>query len=49
MSYLDAPDLQHSFVNVNAFALYAEFQISRFWTVKLFPQSLRNSQEVIML
>lgn len=43
------PDLQHSFVNMNAFAINAEFEVSCFWTVKLFPQSLRNCEEVIVL
>lgn len=43
------PDLQHSLVNVDAFAVDAELEVGRFWTVEFFPQSLGNSQEVIML
>lgn len=48
-TWTHAPDLQHSFVNVNALAVNAEFQIRRFWIVKLFLQSLCNSHEAIML
>lgn len=44
-----APDLQHSFVHVNVFAVNAELQVGRFWTVELLPQSLGNSQEVVGL
>lgn len=47
-THTHTPDLQHSLVNVDAFAVDAELEVSRFRTVKLFPQSLRNCQEVIM-
>lgn len=45
----NSPDLQHGFVNVDTFAVNAELQVGRFWTVELFPQSLRDSQEVVVL
>lgn len=49
MWIINTPDLQHSFVNVDVFAINTELEVSCFWTVELFPQSLCNRQEVILL
>jgi len=48
-THTHTPDLQHSFVNVNTFAFNAELEVGCFWAVKLFPQSLGNSHEIVLI
>lgn len=45
----NTPDLQHSFVNVDEFAVNAEHEVGCFWTIKLFPEGLGYCHEIIVL
>lgn len=44
-----APDFKHCFVDVNEFAVYAEFEVWGLRAVKLFLQRLSHGQKIIML